>query len=246
MLCVLGCGAALSLSAASVADLQRRMDQNEKLTVIDVRSPALFARGHIPGAINVPASVCPLRSFPKLGKIVVYGGGLGRENVEEAAKALGAKPGIAVETLDGGYAAWESAHAMTTATRGFHAENLNYITYAELKRAKLSEVYLVDLRKPHTKADAGSIAPSTAPLTDLSVEFPGAHLGPSVPAPSAGSDSLVVLIDNGDGETARDAARKLKAGGAKRYVILVGGELSLARKGQPGLQRTGAQKISQP
>jgi rhodanese-related sulfurtransferase len=229
-----------------VADLQHRLDSGERVTLIDVRSPTLFTRGHLPGAINIPASVCAQHNLPPLGKVVVYGAGLGPDAVEEAAKALGAKPGITVEILDGGYSSWESMHGMTTTGRGVKPEAFNYMTYAELKRAKLEEVQLVDLRKaqsPKAQLAAGGPATPAAPLTDLSVEFPGAHISRGIPEKVAiaasGVPNLVVLVDNGDG-TAYATARKLKASGVKRYAILVGGELALARKGQPGLQRMGA------
>ncbi|HWQ90547.1 MAG TPA: hypothetical protein VN673_02660, partial [Clostridia bacterium] len=44
---------------------------------------------------------------------------------------------------------------------------------------------------------------------------------------------------NGDG-AAQETARMLRANGVKRFVILAGGEQSLARKGKPGLQRVGS------
>jgi rhodanese-related sulfurtransferase len=53
-----------------------------------------------------------------------------------------------------------------------------------------------------------------------------------------GAPPLIVLIDSADG-SAEALARLLKAGGSRRYAILAGGELSLARKGQPGLKRSG-------
>ena len=50
---------------------------------------------------------------------------------------------------------------------------------------------------------------------------------------------LYVLIDNGDG-SAGSMARKLKAAGFSRIAILAGGETSIRRMGQPGLQRRGS------
>jgi hypothetical protein len=55
-----------------------------------------------------------------------------------------------------------------------------------------------------------------------------------------GVESLLVLIDNGGGDSAaQEMARTLKANGKKRVVILAGGEEILARGGKPGLQRKG-------
>ncbi|MCP8617675.1 sulfurtransferase TusA family protein [Salirhabdus salicampi] len=35
-------------------DLRKRVEGNEKITILDVREPAEFAFGHIPGAVNIP------------------------------------------------------------------------------------------------------------------------------------------------------------------------------------------------
>jgi rhodanese-related sulfurtransferase len=212
--------------------------QGEKLTIIDVRSTALFTQGHIPGAINIPAALCSHANLPQLGKVVVCGAGLGRDAEEAAAAAaLGSKPGLSVEILDGGFAAWESAQGLTTQSRGLKPENPNYISYAQLKAAKADEVVLVDLR--HQPAAAATS--SAQPLTDLAQAFPGFQVTHSASSARTGSAAppLLVLIDNGDG-AAQEMARKLQAGGTKRFVILAGGELILARQGQPGLQRSSA------
>jgi hypothetical protein len=163
--------------------------------------------------------------------------------------ALAAKPGLTgVDVLEGGFAAWESAHLSSTKARGLQPEAPNYITYKELKTAKVDDVVLVDLRNqslPVRKSAASGAAKAPKPLTDLSVEFPGMALTQSAFALPQSREStgagaspppLLVLIDNGDG-TAQAMARTLKANGTRRYVILAGGEMILARHGQPGLQR---------
>lgn len=38
----------------SLDDLLKKLDGNEKITVLDVREPAEYAFGHIPGSINIP------------------------------------------------------------------------------------------------------------------------------------------------------------------------------------------------
>ncbi|KAA9022618.1 sulfurtransferase TusA family protein [Niallia endozanthoxylica] len=38
----------------SLDDLLNKLDGNEKITVLDVREPAEYAFGHIPGSINIP------------------------------------------------------------------------------------------------------------------------------------------------------------------------------------------------
>lgn len=242
----------LAASGITVADLQAQLAKGDKLTVIDVRAPALFTQGHIHGAINVPASLCPYKRLPPLGKVIVCGDGLGRVAAESAAAALGAKPGITADILEGGFAAWESAHAPGTKAQGFKPETLNYLSYAELKAAAARDVVLVDLRQQPTPnglaVSSSAVEPPSQPLTDLAQEFPGAHQAQLTPGgplanPSAaagsGAPPLLVLIDSGDG-AAEAMARRLKASGTRRYAILAGGEMVLSRRGQPGLQRVGS------
>lgn len=216
--------AATAASAVTVTGLQHELEGREHVFVIDVRMPEAFAAGHIPGAINVPASVCAAKRFPALGKVVVYGSGIGADGAAAAASVLSREKGLSVGVLEGGFAAWQSAHGLTTAARGVRPESLNYISYADLKRAAPEGVLLVDLRRSRT-----------AGRTDLAAEFSGL---PVVAAAPASGGALAILIDDGDG-TAQAAARRLKASGNKQYAILVGGELTLARHGQRGSQRTG-------
>lgn len=248
---------ALSLPAGAmtVAELQTQIAKGARLTVVDIRLPALFAASHIPGAINVPASLCPHKSLPPLGKVIVCGSGLGGDAAASALAALNAKSGITAEALEGGFAAWETAHAPSTATAGLKQESLNYVSYAELKAAAASDVVLVDLRKQpaaQTLAASGATASSSSqPLTDLAQEFPGMRLQVGLPTGVLAKSSspaavppLLVLIDSGDG-VAETIARRLKAGGNHRYAILAGGELVVSRHGQTGLQRAGSKPTFQ-
>ena len=234
--------------AGTPAQLQRRLTNGEKVTIIDVRSPTLYARDHIPGAINIPVSLSAQTKLPALGAVVVYDSGLGSADAgaaQTATTAFSRIPGISAEILEGGYAAWESAHLMTTKGKSATREALHYVTYAQLKAANSQELVLVDLRHPTTQA-GGAAKTMAAPLTDLAAEFPGARIARGAPETSVlstGPAPLVVFIDNGDG-TAEAAARLYKAGGSRRYAVLAGGEVVLARKGQSGLQRTGNGALS--
>jgi len=234
------------LRAATVADLQQDLAAAVKITIVDVRSPALFARSHIPSAINIPASLCPQQNLPPIGQVIVYDAGLAGDLAHPAAAALSAKPGIHAEILQGGYAAWQSSRAQTTLGHGLQPEIINYISYADVKAAKPSDVVLVDLRKPppptrqFVKVGADVL---TGPPTDLAAEFPGVRVtksafaaAPSEQAVASGSGPLLVLIDSVDG-SAEAVARQLKAAGNLHYAIVVGGELSVARHGRTGSQR---------
>jgi rhodanese-related sulfurtransferase len=259
LLVALACfaGGALAL-AVPPEELRRLLDEDQPVTVIDVRPPGLFQRGHIPGAINVPAALVPERKLPRLGRVIVCGEGLGRDDVAPAVEALNRKPGIKAEALDGGFAAWESAGGLSTRPPGLTQEEIFYITYDQLKKSQRDAV-LVDLR---AQAPAGRMATQGAfqhaepqpqaqafqskPLTDLSSEFPLARVTKSpfqsktgiatLANPGQGERPLLVLIDSGDG-SAQQTARALRANGVKRVVILAGGEEILQRGGRPGLQR---------
>lgn len=248
------CGAALVCGAAAFAlspvDVQHLLDAGEKITFVDVRANTLFKKGHVPGALNVPAALVPQKQLPPLGRVIVYDDGLGRDTATEAAAALNQKAGITAQVLDGGFASWESARAATTKGAGLKPEETPFITYADLNRVQSEDVVLVDLRKEpaqsrQASADVQAATPPE-PLTDLRQEFAkvrGITRSPfdlpqlrQAGAGGAATPPLLVLIDNGDG-AAQAMARTLKANGVTRYVILVGGEKILARKGRPGLGR---------
>lgn len=247
--------AAMCLSAYTVAtaispeELQREFAEGKPPTIIDVRATGMYTQGHVPNAINIPASLCAQKTLPRLGRVIVYGDGFGNAE-KEAVEALNAKPGIQAELLEGGYSAWEAAQGATTADRGLNPEKLQYVTYQQLQETT-SEVLLVDLRKePEPKGiSAAAVGASSKPssLTDLSKAFPGKPItkSPHRPPPQLGAKSvnrssgpIMVLIDNGDG-TAQETARVLRAQGNTRIVILAGGETTVARQGERGLQRTG-------
>ena len=83
-----------------------QLSRESQLTIIDVRSPSDFARGHIQGAQNVPAAALDTAQPPKDGKIVLYCGdnscSLGAAAADELTK-LGYKN---ISLLDGGFNEW--------------------------------------------------------------------------------------------------------------------------------------------
>ena len=136
--------------------------------------------------------------------------------------------------------------------------------------AQADDVVLLDLRPAPARpsdpaplqalaapvADAGGVDAAPLPV-NLAAELPGFAVTRTPPGVAAGGGDggirplsasaagtgrpapLYVLIDNGDG-SAGAMARKLKAAGFSRIAILAGGETSIRRKGQPGLQRRGS------
>jgi rhodanese-related sulfurtransferase/TusA-related sulfurtransferase len=51
----------------NLEELQNKIEGNEKITILDVREPAEYAFGHIPGAINIPLGELENR-FEELNK----------------------------------------------------------------------------------------------------------------------------------------------------------------------------------
>ncbi|WP_327341529.1 rhodanese-like domain-containing protein [Streptomyces europaeiscabiei] len=96
-----------------------------ELTVIDVRTPAEYASGHLPGALNIPLDhirrVLPeIRHAAEHGDILVVCASGARS--ENACKLL-AEQGVTTATLDGGTGAWaaEGHDLHTTAARDTRA-----------------------------------------------------------------------------------------------------------------------------
>jgi rhodanese-related sulfurtransferase len=256
-------GGALFLGAPAAraltpAELQALLERGVGVTLVDVRPATLFQKGHLPGAINVPAALAPQKQLPPLGRVVVYDDGRGLATATAAA-ALNQKAGIQAEVLVGGFAAWETTRGASTLAPGVKPEEIPMITYQDLKKATLADTVLVDLRQPPATPVTGArtatlvmpppVAPPTA-LTDLQVEFPTARItrspftDPTLQA-AGGVPPLFILIDTGDG-SAQAMARALKANGVTRFAVLVGGEEIIQRKGQPGLQRLSVPLVTLP
>jgi len=261
---------ALCAAAISPEQLRERLESTAAPVVIDLRSPTEYQEAHIPGAINVPASVAGAKRLPPLGEVVLYDDGLGRVWAEDLLEVFQSKPGISPLVLRGGLAAWEGARLPSTRAGGLRAEQLPVITYDGVRRAGGRDAVLVDLR---TGADddgdpgpglvpmafaADSIEAATGErLESLADHFPGipvvrgavrpggaepAGIRGIMPADAAAPpnpDSMIILIDDGDGR-AQEEARRLRAEGFARVVVLAGGETIIRRSGRPGMGRTEA------
>jgi rhodanese-related sulfurtransferase len=54
------------------ADLFEMMERGEDVVVIDARQPEVYARGHIPGAINLPHRTMSVETTAGLSKDILY------------------------------------------------------------------------------------------------------------------------------------------------------------------------------
>jgi rhodanese-related sulfurtransferase len=93
-------------SEIDAATLHERLQQ-QSIAVMDVRSPAEFAVGHIPGAVSNPVLALDLQAVPIDRFVVVYCGSSGRSG--QAAEKLQAAGFRHVSVLKGGLAAWRQA-----------------------------------------------------------------------------------------------------------------------------------------
>ncbi|MBB6646708.1 rhodanese-like domain-containing protein [Halobellus ruber] len=92
-------------------DVKDRIDNGDDTQIIDIRSPAQFEQGHIPGAINIPMAELPSRvDEVEWSDDVVVACPIGQSSVQ-AARLIGSYEGVdddsSVSSMAGGYEAWE-------------------------------------------------------------------------------------------------------------------------------------------
>ena len=99
------------MASITPAELLARIDRQERLAIIDVRTAAEFARGHVPGAVNIPfqqvgARTAALRA-PAADEVIVYCGHGPRAWI--AGAALRRAGFRRIVYLRGHWAAWRRA-----------------------------------------------------------------------------------------------------------------------------------------
>ena len=197
------------------ADQVRQWQADRKaFYVVDVRPAQLFLRKHIEGAINIPAFAVAMKGLARDKDIVLYDKGIGTVDAKEAADRLAAAGYGKVYLLDGGLAVWEAANLPLKLQSGvLDTKLVEFITATELSRAMHDNLpmTLVDLREP-ALFKSGSI--------------PGAVNANASTLPSLSSgwrkSGLIVLFDNGNAESERQA-EELRRAGFKMVRYLYGG-----------------------
>jgi rhodanese-related sulfurtransferase len=95
----------------NVADVKRRIDAGEKMTLVDVREESEWANGHLPGAIHLGKGIIERDVEGRIpdtsAKIVLYCGGgfrsaLSADNLQKMGYTN-------VESMDGGWKGWLAA-----------------------------------------------------------------------------------------------------------------------------------------
>lgn len=95
----------------STEELKRKLDVDEPVQVIDIRPPAAFEQGHVPGAVNVPMTELATRIDEiDWGEDIVVTCPIGQSSIQ-AARLISSFEGVgddaAVRSMAGGYDAWE-------------------------------------------------------------------------------------------------------------------------------------------
>jgi rhodanese-related sulfurtransferase len=89
-------------------DLKVALDASERVVVIDTRSPESYARGHIPGAVNIPHRTMSVDTTAQLDKhalVVTYCDGIGCNASTKGALQM-LRLGFRVKELMGGLDWW--------------------------------------------------------------------------------------------------------------------------------------------
>ncbi len=127
------------LPAISASDLKMRMEKGE--IALDVRSPELFAEGHVPGSINIALS----GQFASWAGIILGVSSnpvLIAENMDQISEARLRLARVGIEHpagyLEGGIAGWKSA--------GYELARLKQISVSELND-RLQSVNVLDVRR---------------------------------------------------------------------------------------------------
>jgi thiosulfate/3-mercaptopyruvate sulfurtransferase len=101
----------MTIEETTPEDVKRKLDAGNPPQVIDIRSPAEFDAGHIPGAENVPMHELPGRIDEiEWGEDVVVACPIGQSSIQ-AARLISSYEGVdddrTVKSMAGGYDAWE-------------------------------------------------------------------------------------------------------------------------------------------
>ena len=101
-----GCTSSSTFQEIKGQDLQKMTDSKEDITVVDIRDARDYAKGHIPGAINIPFSefserAKELKTEMKI-VLVCYSGGTSKS----AAQFLVSKNYSKVSSVKGGMMDW--------------------------------------------------------------------------------------------------------------------------------------------
>lgn len=209
----------------SVLDMQSGIEN--RLLLVDVRSPNEFKAAHIRGAINVPFERVSSWEPPATKRVVLYCSGIGCPLSGEAANILQGRGYRNVSVLQGGLSAWtQSGYPMVTGTSGMEDISSSQTDAVTLSPGRLNALMrerglvLLDVR-PAVESKAARIPGSrNVPVEDLSTRLVEIVSGRDI-----------VIYDRFPIRTQKAAQLLLEAGA--RVYVLSGGVAAWAAQGYP-------------
>ncbi|MFB6268988.1 MAG: rhodanese-like domain-containing protein, partial [Halobacterium sp.] len=92
-------------------EVKEKLDAGEDVQIVDIRQPAEYERGHIPGAINVPMGELPSKVDDlEWGDDIVVACPVGQSSIQ-AARLIGSYEDVedaeSVRSMSGGYQEWD-------------------------------------------------------------------------------------------------------------------------------------------
>ena len=269
VLAATACSLAFTHAAVlSAAQLSQRLAAGDVIRLVDLRPQGHFAKGSIPGAMNIPASIILEKPLPALGHVVLFDDGLGAIDVKGIAAILNRRAGWQVDELDGGLGAWQSLNnAPFTSQTGLADTAVQQITYERLLELQ-EPVVLVDLRTANPGEDAAALTrqnrgkPSAAAAADPLRDFCAKggtkrkYIGStadlrrqfgavrknrskqSATTATATGTPPLVVLVNHINGDCRESARRLRNEGFTRILILAGGDEAIRLEGRRGVGRT--------
>lgn len=90
-------------------ELDRMLKANENILVVDVREPEDFAKGHVPGALNLPQDRWDSLEDMSRDKMHIFYCYTQACHLAAQACAKFATRGYPVKQMEGGFAAWKEA-----------------------------------------------------------------------------------------------------------------------------------------
>jgi len=100
------------------SDVHGALERGADFVLVDVRAPALYAAGHVPGAVNIPHARMTaerMAQYPKDTAFVVYCAGPHCNGANKAAIRL-ARLGYRVKEMIGGITGWHDENFALAAT----------------------------------------------------------------------------------------------------------------------------------
>jgi len=94
----------------SPAEVERLLGDGDDVTVVDIRAPAAFARGHIPGSVNLPFEEIPARVQELTGAeriVTVCPHGNSSVQAARLIKSYEGTGDARVESMAGGLTEWD-------------------------------------------------------------------------------------------------------------------------------------------